>query len=221
MKSVTGREFGEAEFRAAWSGLGLDRFMADGGAYRMRSLASFEIRKPGGSFERTEPRPHFQALEFNAVNGGVERYYNQTPTSVIKSAICQTILSALRFVAELYWPHRRWFVEFHQFRIRATPDEIGRPTPEGMHRDGVALAFIMLVNRVNIVGGRTTITSAAGGKLAELTLTEPFECLLLDDAAVRHGVSPVMLLDPGKPAYRDSLVVTFKPLAEPSGKLCA
>jgi hypothetical protein len=212
IKSIVGDEFGELEFRSAWDGLGLDKFMADCGAYRTRSLASFEIGNPGGSFERTAPRPHFQALEFNTLNGGVERYYDQTADSVIKSAICQTILNALRFVAELYWPYRRWFIEFHQFRIKATTEEIGQPTPEGIHRDGVALGFIMLVNRVNIAGGTTTITNGCGETLAEFTLTEPFECMLLDDAAVRHGASAVTPLDPSKPAYRDTVVATFKPL---------
>jgi hypothetical protein len=37
-----------------------------------------------------------------------------------------------------------WYVEAHQFRIDTT-DGIGRPTPEGAHRDGVDFVAVLLV----------------------------------------------------------------------------
>jgi hypothetical protein len=33
--------------------------------------------------------------------------------------------------------------------------------------------------------------------------------MLLDDARVRHGVSPIQAIDPARPALRDVLVVTL------------
>jgi hypothetical protein len=47
-----------------------------------------------------------------------------------------------------------WFVEAHQFRIDTT-DGIGRPTPEGAHRDGVDLVAVFLVSRSGIKGGES------------------------------------------------------------------
>jgi hypothetical protein len=51
----------------------------------------------------------------------------------------------------------------HQFRIEARPGEQGKPTPEGMHRDGVDYVLVLLVDRRNIRAARprsTTSTSA-------------------------------------------------------------
>jgi hypothetical protein len=41
-------------------------------------------------------------------------------------------------------PNNPRHIELHQFRIETTPDHIGRPTPEGLHRDGVDWVFVML-----------------------------------------------------------------------------
>ena len=40
-------------------------------------------------------------------------------------------------------------------------------------------------------------------------LAEPFDAMVLDDARVRHGVSPIRPIDPAQPALRDVLVVTL------------
>ncbi len=50
-----------------------------------------------------------------------------------------------------------WHVEIHQFRIEAHAGQEGQPTPEGMHRDGVDWVLVLLVNRVNISEGETSI----------------------------------------------------------------
>ena len=49
-----------------------------------------------------------------------------------------------------------WHVEMHQFRIEARPGQSGKPTPEGMHRDGVDWVLVLLVSRVNIASGETS-----------------------------------------------------------------
>ena len=54
-----------------------------------------------------------------------------------------------------------WYVEAHQFRIDTT-DGIGRPTPEGAHRDGVDLVAVLLVGREGIKGGETRVFDADG-----------------------------------------------------------
>ena len=98
----------------------------------------------------------------------------------------------------------------HQFRIEAREGEAGRPTPEGLHRDGVDYVLVLLVNRRNIVSGRTSIHALDGRTLGQFTLTEPLDAALVDDARVAHGVTAVEAIDATQPAYRDVLVVTFK-----------
>ena len=98
----------------------------------------------------------------------------------------------------------------HQFRIEAKVGEAGKPTPEGMHRDGVDFVLVMMIRRTNIKSGETITTDASGKELGHFTLTQPFDAVLLDDHHVFHGVTPVEPVEPALPAYRDVLVVTFR-----------
>ena len=107
-------------------------------------------------------------------------------------------------------PRASWHIECHQFRIEARPDAAGQPTPEGVHRDGVDYVLVMLVNRTNIESGTTTVHAPNGTVLGSFTLSAPFDAALVDDARVMHGVTAVHPVDPGRPAFRDVLVVTFR-----------
>ena len=86
----------------------------------------------------------------------------------------------------------------HQFRIEARSGEAGRPTPEGMHRDGVDYVLVLLVGRRNIQSGVTSIHDLDGDKLGSFTLTEPLDAALVDDDRVMHGVTPVEPIDPAR-----------------------
>jgi hypothetical protein len=102
---------------------------------------------------------------------------------------------------------RPWFVEAHQFRID-TEGGIGRPTPEGAHRDGVDLVAVFLVARDNIKGGETRVFEAEGPSGQRFTLTEPWSLLLLDDERVIHETTPIQPVDGHW--YRDTLVLTYR-----------
>ena len=88
--------------------------------------------------------------------------------------------------------------------------EEGRPTPEGVHRDGVDYVLVLLVERHNIASGTTTVHRLDGLELGAFTLTTPLDAALLDDSKVAHGVTPIEPVDPSQPAYRDVLVATWK-----------
>lgn len=92
------------------------------------------------------------------------------------------------------WPPLRgaqpWYAEAHQFRIDTT-DGIGRPTPEGGHRDGVDLVAVFLVARNDVKGGETRVFEADGPNGRRFTLTQPWSVLLLDDARWIHEPPPI------------------------------
>jgi hypothetical protein len=100
-----------------------------------------------------------------------------------------------------------WYVEAHQFRID-TADGIGRPTPEGAHRDGVDFVAVILIGRENIKGGETRVFEADGPKGQRFTMLEPWTMLLLDDAAVIHESTPIQPL--AEHGHRDTLVLTWR-----------
>ena len=84
----------------------------------------------------------------------------------------------------------RWYIEAHQFRID-TAEGIGRPTPEGAHRDGVDYVAVILVDRGNVRGGETRVFEAQGIAGVRFTMLEPWTTLLLDDARVIHETTPI------------------------------
>jgi hypothetical protein len=109
--------------------------------------------------------------------------------------------------------HKPWFVEAHQFRIDTTQG-IGRPTPEGAHRDGVDMVAVFMVNRNGVKGGETRVFDAQGPDAQRFTLSEPWSVLLLDDARVIHETTPIQPLSPDDlSGHRDTLVVTLRAAA--------
>jgi hypothetical protein len=74
----------------------------------------------------------------------------------------------------------------------------------------VDYVLVLMVNRTNIESGTTTVHDADGKVLGSFTLSEPFDAALVEDNRVRHGVTAVRPIDPGKAAYRDVLVVTLR-----------
>lgn len=196
-------------FTASWDDMPVDTFMADGGRYRRRRYAVYSA--DAGQVVREAHQPHYQGLEYNALNGGVARWFAPVADAIGAGASLVTVLGfCTRLFGALAPATRRWHIELHQFRIEALPGEAGKPTPEGVHRDGVDYVLVLLVRRINIASGTTTIHTPQGQGLGSFTLTHPFDATLVDDRRVYHGVTPVQPIDPARPAYRDVLVVTFR-----------
>ncbi len=196
-------------FAASWDDLKLDQYMADGGRYRRRRHAIYGARA-GEAIVRKPHAPHYQGLDYNPLNGGIERWFEPI-AAVGDGPSMATILDFSRATFERLAPDvRAWHIETHQFRIEARPGEPGQPTPEGLHRDGVDYVLVLLIRRHNIAQGTTTIHALDHRLLGSFTLTDPFDAALVNDAQVYHGVTLVEPIDPTASAFRDVLVVTFR-----------
>jgi hypothetical protein len=183
--------------------------MADGGRYRRRRHAVYTAAADG-SIARAAHQPHYQSVDYNPLNGGIPRWFAPIDAAIGEGATLTAILRFARRTFERIAGVRAWRIEVHQFRIEARHGELGQPTPEGVHRDGVDYVLVLLIDRVNIVSGTTTIHALNGDTLGSFTLAAPLDAAILDDSRVAHGVTPIEPLDPSRPAYRDVLVVTFR-----------
>ena len=201
-------------FAASWNNLELDRYMADGGRYRRRRHAVYAAGVDA-TIVRATHQPHYQSRDYNALNGGIARWFAPIDAAIGCGETMTAILACSRSLFEKLVGPRNWHVEVHQFRIEARPDEKGQPTPEGVHRDGVDYVLVLLIERQNIVSGTTTVHALDGDELGAFTLTVPLDAALLDDSRVAHGVTQIEPVDPSRPAYRDVLVVTWRQKAEP------
>ena len=195
-------------FADSWNDLEVDTYMADGGRYRRRRYAVFTVDPHG--IRRERHQPHFQALDYNPLNGGIARWYEPIAEDVGAGPSMRAILGFCgSFFGRVASGPATWRAEVHQFRIEARVSEDGLPTPEGLHRDGVDYVLVLLVHRHNIASGTTSIHAIDGRRLSAFTLTEPFDAALLDDKRVAHGVTAVQPIDPQLAAHRDVLVATF------------
>lgn len=189
----------------SWNDLPPDTFLRDGGSYRHRRHSCFVVE--GRAVRQAPHRAHWQSLDYNALHGGMERLFAPVADAVVQAPAWSALLLALgeRFSAVRAAP--RWYVEAHQFRID-TSDGIGRPTPEGAHRDGVDFVAVLLVARQGIKGGETRVFEAAGPVGQRFTLDEPWSALLLDDTRMIHESTPIQPL--AGAGHRDTLVLTYR-----------
>ncbi|MDP3083915.1 MAG: 2OG-Fe dioxygenase family protein [Rubrivivax sp.] len=189
-----------------WNALPPDTHLRDGGRYRRRRHGCFIV--DSDRVQAVPHRAHWQPVEYNALHGGIERWFEPLAADMVADPAWAALLSGLarHAGAGMAGP---WFVEAHPFRIDTT-DGIGRPTPEGAHRDGVDRVAVLLVGRDNVKGGETRVFDARSPHGVRFTLTEPWSALLLDDARVIHESTPIQPLDPALPAHRDTLVLTFR-----------
>lgn len=193
--------------RASWNRLPRDAYLRDGGHYRFRRHSCFIHEPRTSSLQLTPHRAHWQPTDYNALHGGMERWFEPIEREVAEAPVWKQLLCALGVVFAAQRPVDRWYIEAHQFRID-TAEGIGRPTPEGAHRDGVDYVAVILVDRVSVRGGETRVFDAHGTAGVRFTMIEPWTMLLLDDARVIHETTPIQ--PDGRDGVRDTLVLTYR-----------
>ena len=203
---LLGAQTGELQCLApSWDHLPPDAHLRDGGRYRRRRHACFVVQ--GEAVQRVAHRAHWQPLEYNALHGGLQRWFEPISDAVTAQPVWNTLLVALARHGSTLRGEQPWYVEAHQFRIDTT-DGIGRPTPEGAHRDGVDLVAVLLIDRAGVKGGETRVFDAAGPHGVRFTMTRPWTTLVLDDRRTIHESTPIQPVAAG--GHRDTLVLTLR-----------
>jgi hypothetical protein len=193
--------------RPCWDDLPPDGYLRDGGRYRFRRHGCFVA--DGDTLTLSPHRAHWQPLDYNALHGGIQRWYVPLAQEMSASPAWTALLLGLARITSAFKGERPWFIEAHPFRID-TSDGIGRPTPEGAHRDGVDLVAVLMVGRHRIKGGESRVFEAHGPAGQRFTMTQPWTTLLLDDERVIHETTPIQPLEAGERGWRDTLVITLR-----------
>jgi hypothetical protein len=198
----------------SWDELPRDGYLKDGGKYRSRRHSSYvqSLAATGDeALAQVAHRAHWQPVDYNALHGGIERWFEPVTPAVCAAPAWRGLLLGLgdAFAAAAEVAPPQWFIEAHQFRID-TAEGIGRPTPEGAHRDGVDFVAVVLVGRRGIKGGETRVFEANGPRGVRFTLSEPWSILLLDDARVIHESTPIQPDGSDDAGTRDTLVLTYR-----------
>lgn len=194
----------------AWHDLPPDAHLKDGGSYRQRRHACFVHDVTANTLMQTPHRAHWQPTDYNALHGGFERWFEPVGGGVAQAPAWIDLLAGFGSLFAKVQAVDKWFVEAHQFRID-TAGGVGRPTPEGAHRDGVNFVVVLLVARQGVKGGETRVFDANGPQGVRFVMREPLTALLLDDARVIHETTPIFPDHAeGEKGYRDTLVLTYR-----------
>ncbi|WP_019869687.1 2OG-Fe dioxygenase family protein [Salinispora oceanensis] len=200
-----------ARFARNWDDLEQDMFMADGGTYRHRRYGQFMLDPHSGELTALPHEPYRQELFFNRLNGGVDRIYEPLTEVFAGDRLLRNLLVALGRIFTAIDDTQRWLIKLHPVRITAGK-EMGKPAPEGRHRDGVTFVGSLIIDRLNITGGESSTYNEAGERLRTVTLAERGELLLNDDQRTYHAVTPIEAIDKDQPAHRDVLVLNYSAL---------
>ncbi len=188
--------------------LPLDPYLRGNHIFRRRrySRASVSI----DSIRWLDCQPFHQSLDLNEYAGGLSRRFEGIDEPV-RQFLADYPIPII--VAEL--PGADFEVGVHQIRITSDDDHMGKPAPEGIHRDGFDFVAIALMDRRNTNGGITLLVEPdrLDDVLFEETL-RPGEILLFDDRLVAHYTTPITPRYPGQ-ASRDVFVLTF---STPAGR---
>jgi hypothetical protein len=192
---------------ASWNDLPPDPHLRDGGHYRYRRHSCFTLDPASGELTQSDHRAHWQPVTYNALHGGFERWFEPIRADVCNHPMWRALLTRIGQLLAQVRPVRAWYIEAHQFRVDTTGG-IGRPTPEGAHRDGVDFVAVLMLERHEVKGGETRVFEADGPHGVRFTLQQPWSTLLLDDGRVIHESTPIQPL--GERGWRDTLVLTFR-----------
>lgn len=199
------------EFARAWLDLPPDRYLPDGASYRRRRHARFLLDTGGDRLRRVPGAGYFQTAAVNPLVGGIVRRFDPFADEQADNLFLHSII---RCNAEVFGACSRtvpaaWEIDAHQIRVTAGVGTVGRPSPEGRHRDGFDFIALHHVARENVTGGRTEIFDNDGVLLTRRVLRNRLDSVYADDARVLHDVTPVALGPDGPVGHRDMLLMSF------------
>src|SRR5262249_27236277 len=73
------------ELRDSWDRLPRDTYLRDGGRYRSRRHTCLIQELPSGVLSAVPHRPHWQPTSYNALHGGLERWFEPIETNVMRA----------------------------------------------------------------------------------------------------------------------------------------
>lgn len=197
---------------ASYDDLPVDPYLPDGGRYRYRRHTRYTYHPATGELLVADNPGYFQTLENNPFAGGEWRKYEELVDEVRAGAFMHALIDFNIGLLPLSGVER-WAVQAHCVRIVARDGTLGRPTPEGVHRDGCTYVSLHMINRHNIAGGRTSVYTPEHELITEKVFTEPLDSFFGDDPRVRHGVGDVSVADPALgDGTRDMLLMSYDPM---------
>ncbi len=196
---------------ADWDHLEPDGHLKDGDHFRRRRLGLFYFLPSTAELLPLPSTPYIQSSAINTYAGGISRTFAPLLAATLTNQFLHKLIAFnfRQFPVGRSRTRQPWKIDVHQFRIVASRDELGQPTPEGIHQDGDDFNCIHLIGRRNATGGVNTVYDNDRNPLATCTLLQPMDSIIVWDPHVMHGVTPISPENASDPATRDVLVIGY------------
>ena len=193
-----------AGFQPFFENLPIDPYVK--GEYRSRRLSRFIVSR-----DKLVKLPHgylLQSREYNPLLGGIKRDFAELDDALIELEIFKHLIFAFCDSCKL---HLDAEIDVHQIRTTCSPNNLGNPAPEGIHRDGSDFIGIFSVSRDNIQGGETHLYTAKKEKPVFNKVLQPGEIVLVNENQFFHFTTPIKPQNPGL-GTRDVFVINYPSL---------
>ena len=161
-------------------------------------------------------QPHYQTLDYNTLNGGIERWFKPVDRGDRRRRLaCAPSWNIAARCSAGWRPRRRAGTS------RSTSSASRRGTastasrrPKACIATASTTCWCCWSTAATSRAAPRRCTTSTSARSGSFTLTDPLDAALVDDARCYHGVTPVEPENPAQPAYRDVLVVTFRKKAD-------
>ena len=197
----------------------IDNYLNSGEGVRSRRYSKILFSKSINQFRVCSSNTFRQSAFHNRLYGDQVRVFSPLSSITISNPL---LLALIRADIEMFCNAKNicpnsWGIGIHMIRISTSVKEpIGRPAPEGIHRDGVNFVSVRLMGRNNIAGARSNIYSENNTKLAMVSLKNTLDTYVLDDQKTLHSVSKFTPLNNNEIGYRDILAFLYEPSVDNS-----
>jgi hypothetical protein len=203
----------ETQFVSEWDGLELDNYLKNGARFRERRYGRFRYVPRTGDIQLLAHRPYFQSEAANSYAGGIHRVVAPVTATAVRNPLMNALIE-FNFAQFPVEPDDErfglpWEVACHQFRTIASDDEVGEPTPEGIHRDEIDYGAIHLISRTNATGGESRVYDNGKNLIANFVLESRWDTLFWADQQVLHAVTPTTPTDSASRSVRDILILGY------------
>ena len=206
------------ELRQAWLSLSIDyadlpvdEYLPDGGSYRHRRYGRLCFSPTSGALSRLPHEDYYQSADINRLTGGFVRKFAPLLDSAFDNPFLHELIrfDFSQFPLDASMMADDWEVHVHLVRITADLNQLGHPTPEGIHRDGAEFVTVHLAELVNAQGGQVTIYGDERTLLDSFRLEQVMDSYLFNDAILWHAAEPIRPHDPAHGAVRSILTFDF------------
>ena len=197
------------KFFQSYENLAIDNYMADGGKYRFRRFGRFEYNTIANILQPLSGTEFFQKKEHNSLNGGVVREFSPLEPHIKDNDFLKSIININLSKVKSIDRRKKWLIFVHQIRIVSGEGAIGKPSPEGIHRDGHDYVSQVLISKNNVKGGISRLYNDKKLKIASILLDAPLDTILIKDGDLYHDVTPITAINNSFPFQRDMLLIDF------------